>query len=70
MITSNVARSGPTRVHVRRESPEGKAMGILMDSVIVTDNLATVLDREIDQQIGRCPVMPVVDQALRMALGL
>ncbi|TKB72849.1 MAG: type II toxin-antitoxin system PemK/MazF family toxin [Nitrospira sp.] len=43
MITSNVARSGPTRVHVRRESPEGKAMGILMDSVIVTDNLATCL---------------------------
>lgn len=70
MITSNVGRTGPTRVYVRRESPEGKAMGILADSVIVTDNLATVLDREIDRPIGRCPVMSAVDQALRTALGL
>ncbi len=38
--------------------------------VIVTDNLATVLDCEIDQRIGRCPIMPVVDQALRTALDL
>ena len=70
MITSNVGRTGPTRVHVRRESSEGKAMGILTDSVIVTDNLATVLDREIDKRIGRCPIMPAVDQALRTVLGL
>ena len=38
MITSNVGRTGSTRVHVRRDSPEGKAMGILTDSVIVADN--------------------------------
>ena len=70
MITSNVGRTGPTRVHVRRDSPEGKAMGILTDSVIVADNLATVVDREIDKRIGRCRFMPSVDQALRTILEL
>ena len=70
MITSNVGRTGPTRVHVRRDSPEGKTMGILTDSVIVADNLATVVDREIDKRIGRCRVMPLVDQALRTILEL
>lgn len=70
MITSNVGRTGPTRVHVRRESPEGTVMGVLTDSAIVADNLATVLDREIDKRIGLCPIMPAVDQALRTVLGL
>jgi len=70
MITSNVGRTGPTRVHVRRDSPEGKAMGILTDSVIVADNLDTVVDREIDKRIGRCGFMPSVDQALRTILEL
>jgi mRNA interferase MazF len=70
MVTSNVERTGPTRIHVRRESQDGKAMGILTDSVIVADNLATVLDRDIDKRIGRCPVMLAVDQALRTALAL
>lgn len=70
MITSNLERTGPTRIHVPRESPEGRAMGILTDSVIVADNLATVLDREIDTRIGRCPITPAVDHALRTVLGL
>ena len=68
MITSNLERTGPTRVLVRRDNPEGGAMGILTDSVIVTDNLATVLDREIDKRIGRCPSMSAVDKALRTVL--
>jgi len=70
MITSNLARSGATRVHVALESAAGKAMGVLTDSVIVTDNLATVQDREIDRRLGSCPVMEAVDQALRVTLGL
>lgn len=63
MITSNLGRTGPTCVHVRQESPEGRAMGLLTDSVIVTDNLATVLERELDRRIGTCPIMPAVEQA-------
>ena len=70
MITSNLARTGPTRVSVSRESSEGRAMGILTDSVVVADNLATVFEREIDRRLGSCPAMSAVDQALRVALAL
>jgi hypothetical protein len=38
-------------------------MGILSDSVIVADHLATVLPREIDKVIGRCTCMPEVEAA-------
>lgn len=47
-ITSNLARTGSTRVVIRRLSPEGRAMGLLTDSVVMTDNLATILDREVE----------------------
>ena len=70
MITSNLSRTGPTRVIFTMASPEGQAMGLLNDSVVVTDNLATVLDREIDKTIGRCPGMDLIDSALRAALAL
>ena len=69
-ITSNLGRRGPTRVAIRRRSPEGQAMGLLTDSVVMTDNLATVLDREVDKVIGQCPMMDAVDAALRTTLGL
>ena len=45
-------------------------MGLLTDSVVMTDNLATVLDREVDKVIGHCPAMAPVDAALRRTLGL
>ena len=70
LITSNLSRSGPTRIAVRQNDPEGKTMGLRTDSVIVADNLATVLDREIAKTIGHCPAMPRVDQALKLTLGL
>ena len=69
-ITSNLDRTGDTRVLVRKDSPDGQAMGILSDSVIVADHLATVLPREIDKVIGRCTCMPEVETALRRVLGL
>ena len=53
MITSNVSRAGhPSRVFVNIATPEGKQTGLITDSVIMTDNLATVLDTEIDKVIG------------------
>jgi mRNA interferase MazF len=71
MISSNVSRgSHPCRVSVARSSAEGRQMGLHSDSVIMTDNLATVLDSEIDRGIGSCPVVPAVDNALRHTLGL
>jgi len=45
-------------------------MGLRTDSVVVTDNIATVLEREIDKAIGHCPLMNQVNAALKMTLGL
>jgi mRNA interferase MazF len=71
MITSNLSRDGhPSRVRIIKESPEGKSAGILMDSVITTDNLATVRFIEIDRAIGILPSMAKVDRALKKTFGL
>jgi mRNA interferase MazF len=70
MITSNLTRTGPTRVLIKKNSAIGKHMGIISDSVIVADNLATVLEREIDKVIGNCNNTTAIDDALRMVLAL
>ena len=71
MITSNLSRAGhPSRVTILHSSSEGVQMGLLSDSVIMTDNLATVMDPEIDRVIGRCIDMGAIDGALRHTLGL
>jgi mRNA interferase MazF len=71
MITSNPARAGhPSRVVISLLTPEGRDTGLRLNSVIMTDNLATVLEAEIDQVIGSWPDMASVDTALRHTLGL
>ena len=71
MITSNLSRAGhPSRWAVAKSSLEARQMGLRTDSVIMTDNLATVRDNEIDKVIGRCANMQAVDAALRHTLGL
>jgi mRNA interferase MazF len=71
MITSNMARGGhPSRVTLEKDSPQGKQAGILMDSVIMTDNLATIRETEIDRVIGSLPEIAEVSDALRHTLGL
>ena len=71
MISSNLARAGhPSRVSVSVSSPAGIAAGLRTDSVIMTDNLATVADSEIDSVLGTLPDMLAVDAALRKTLGL
>lgn len=71
MISSNPVRAGhPSRVVVRADSAEGRAAGLRLDSVIMTDNIATVFDSEIDGLLGRIPEMKAVDAALRHTLGL
>ena len=45
MISSNLARLGhPSRVAIRLTTPEGVSTGLRLDSVIMTDNIATILD--------------------------
>ncbi len=70
MITSNLQRTGPTRIPINLQDTAAKVMGLLTDSVIVTDHLATIEEREIDKKIGYCPLMADVDHALKITLGL
>ncbi len=71
MITSNLNRDGhPSRLRINKDSEQGKSTGILMDSVIMTDNLATVKHNEIDKVLGSLPSLEAVDSALRVTFGL
>lgn len=71
MISSNLARRGhPSRVFVALNSPESKGSGLRLDSVIMTDNLATVLDTEVDQVLGQFGNMHVVNAAIGHTLSL
>ena len=70
MVTSRLFRAGhPSRVMIRRSSPEGRQSGLLSDSVVMTDNLATVAGVAIERVIGTLP-MSVVDKSLHHTLGL
>ncbi len=71
MISSNLARLGhPSRIVVRIATPEGAATGLRLDSVIMTDNLATILDTALYRVLGKWADMAAVDSALRHTLGL
>ena len=70
MITSRSFRAGhPSRVFVRQSSPTGRESGLLGDSIVMTDNLATIADAALDRVIGFLP-MDDVDVALRHTLNL
>ena len=70
MMTSRMFRANhPSRVTVLLASQEGRDAGILSDSVVMTDNLATIRTQEIDQKIGSLP-MTSIDLALRNTLCL
>jgi mRNA interferase MazF len=71
MITSNMARAGhPSRVAVRVAGEGATGSGLLMDSVVMTDNLATLHYSEIDRVIGTLPEVLELDAALRATLAL
>ena len=71
MISTNLARVGhPSRVLVSVNSAEGHAAGLRLDSVIMTDNLTTVLESEIDSILGRLPALGLVETALKHTLSL
>ncbi len=70
MITSKLFRANlPSRVTILQSTPEGQQSGLLTDSVVMTDNLATIADVAIDRVIGTLP-MTDVDTALRHTLNL
>lgn len=70
MITSRMFRAGhPSRVAVHHSTQDGERSGLLADSVVMTDNLATINNSAIDQVIGELP-MTGIDISLRHTLGL
>jgi mRNA interferase MazF len=70
MITSRMFRSNhPSRVPILLSSTQGQKTGLLTDSVIMADNLATIALTEIDRVIGALE-MGDVDAALRHTLSL
>jgi len=70
MITSKLFRANHrSRVVIRLSTPEGEHSGLLTDSVVMTDNLATITEVALERIIGTLP-MKDVDNALRHTLGL
>lgn len=70
MITGRMFRANhSSRVTILLSSPEGEHSGLLTDSVVKTDNLATIVEAAIDRIIGHL-TMTEVDKALKYTLGL
>ena len=71
MISSNPARANhPSRVPISLSSTEGRASGLRLDSWLMTDNLVTLLDSEIDSVLGYFPAVSAVSAALQYTLAL
>ncbi len=71
MISSNLSRVGhPSRVSIKTDTAEGRNSGLLFDSVVMCDNMATVSISVIHRVIGSFAEMTEIDDALRHTLGL
>jgi mRNA interferase MazF len=71
MISSNLYRSGhPSRVKVMLDDLLAVGTGLKLDSVIMTDNLATVELAQLKTKIGAFSAMRLVDNAPQRTLGL
>ena len=70
MITSRMFRANhPSRMVVKLNTPQGRDSGLLADSVVMTDNLATITGLALERVIGELS-MKAVDKALKHTLGL
>ena len=70
MISSRMFRAGhPSRVGIAMASAAGRQSGLLGDSVVMADNVATIAIAAVDRVIGSIP-MPEIDQALRNTFAI
>ncbi len=70
MISSRLFRANhPSRVLISLAEQEGRDSGLLSDSVVMTDNLATVFTQALERTIGALP-MDKIDSALKHTLSL
>ena len=73
LITSNLGRVyEPTHLLIEITDPDGRQSGLLHDSAVSCNNLATVDENRIQKTIGHLPppLMAKVDDALKAALEL
>ena len=71
MITSNMNRDGhPSRVRVDLNSEIGRKSGLRLDSIVMTDNIATIRTSEIDSILGHIDDMSAVDDGIAYSFGL
>jgi mRNA interferase MazF len=71
MITSNLDRRGhPSRVFFPFPSPIARQAGFRTASVIMTDNLATILSEAIALKLGNISDLAEIDAALKKTLAL
>ncbi|MCI0525714.1 MAG: type II toxin-antitoxin system PemK/MazF family toxin [Acidobacteria bacterium] len=70
MITSKTFRANhPSRVLISLSTHDGQQSGLLSDSVVMTDNLATIVETAINRVIAILP-MAGINAALRHTLNL
>jgi len=70
MITSQMFRAGhSSRVTILLSPLEGQQSGLLTDSVVMVDNLATIVLSAVYRVIGSLPTA-AIDEALKHTLGL
>jgi mRNA interferase MazF len=72
-ITGNLARAGDkSHLLIEVATPEGQRSGLLHDSVVSCNNLATIEQNLIDKVIGSLPaaLMQKVNDCLKAALEL
>jgi len=71
MITSNLTRKGhKSRVFVDIHTEIGRRTGLLSDSVIMTDNIATVLLSGIYRRIGAFAELDMLRESLKHTFGI
>lgn len=73
VITTTVHRSGePTQYLIEVSTPAGKQSGLLRDSVVTCENIATVLIQRVTRKVGSLPAntMSKIDECLKSSLGI
>ncbi len=70
LLSSRLFRANhPSRVLIHIDEPGRQGTGLLSDSVVMTDNLATIILQAIYRKIRTLPMEPI-DNALRHTLGI
>ncbi len=72
-ITTTTHRNNePTQLFINVAAPEGRQSGLLKDSIVSCENLATVEQSLVQRTIGSLPagVMAQVDDCLKVSLEL